>query len=152
MFFNQKVIKLKVNAQSNTEIITVLAKMLKQKNIVKDGYLTHVLDREKNFPTGLQLEKGVGIAIPHTDSEYVNTSQIAIATLRKPVIFKSMVNQAVDVKVSLVFMIAMSQPHEQAQLLSNLMNFCQNQQAITELLTSKDSKKVVQILNKYDLK
>lgn len=152
MFFNQKVIKLKVNAQSNTEIITVLAKMLKQKNIVKDGYLTHVLDREKNFPTGLQLEKGVGIAIPHTDSEYVNTSQIAIATLKKPVIFKSMVNQAVDVKVSLVFMIAMSQPHEQAQLLSNLMNFCQNQQAITELLTSKDSKKVVQILNKYDLK
>lgn len=152
MFFNQKVIKLKVNAQSNTEIITVLAKMLKQKNIVKDGYLTHVLDREKNFPTGLQLEKGVGIAIPHTDSEYVNTSQIAIATLRKPVIFKSMVNQAVDVKVSLVFMIAMSQPHEQAQLLSNLMSFCQNQQAITELLTSKDSKKVVQILNKYDLK
>lgn len=152
MFFNQKVIKLKVNAQSNTEIITVLAKMLKQKNIVKDGYLTHVLDREKNFPTGLQLEKGVGIAIPHTDSEYVNTSQIAIATLRKPVIFKSMVNQAVDVKVSLVFMIAMSQPHEQAQLLSNLMSFCQNQQAITELLTSKDSKKIVQILNKYDLK
>lgn len=152
MFFNQEIIKLQADVQSSTEIITTLAQMLKQKAIVKDDYLTHVLAREKKFPTGLQLENGIGVAIPHTDSEYVNTSQIAIATLKKPVFFKSMVNKAIDVKVSLVFMIAMSKPHEQAQLLSNLMTFCQNKQAITELLAEKNPPNVEKILNKYDLK
>ena len=58
MFFNQKIIKLQADVQSSTEIITLLAQMLKQKTIVKDNYLTHVLAREKNFPTGLQLENG----------------------------------------------------------------------------------------------
>lgn len=152
MFFDQKIIKLQADVQSSTEIITLLAQMLKQKTIVKDNYLSHVLTREKDFPTGLQLESGIGVAIPHTDSKYVKTSQIAVATLKKPIVFKSMVNKAVDVEVSLVFMIAMSKPHEQAQLLSNLMTFCQNKQAIAELLAERNPQNVEQILNKYDLK
>lgn len=151
MFFDEKIIELGVSAQSNTEVIRKLANVLKQEGIVKENYLKHVLEREDNFPTGLQLEYGIGVAIPHTDSKYVSTSQIALATLKKPVLFKSMVNKSANVKVNLVFMIAMSEPHEQAGLLSNLMTFCQNKEAVSELLTATDVEKAYEILTKYDL-
>lgn len=151
MFFDEKIIELGVSAQSNTEVIRKLANVLKQEGIVKKNYLKHVLEREDNFPTGLQLEYGIGVAIPHTDSKYVSTSQIALATLKKPVLFKSMVNKSANVKVNLVFMIAMSEPHEQAGLLSNLMTFCQNKEAVSELLTTTDVEKAYEILTKYDL-
>ncbi|BDR57048.1 PTS sugar transporter subunit IIA [Xylocopilactobacillus apis] len=151
MFFDKKIINLEVDVQSSTEIITKLANELESKNIVKDSYLEHVLAREEEFPTALDLGDGVGVAIPHTDSEYVNTSQIALATLKQPVSFKSMVNKDLDVKVILVFMIAMSKPHEQSQLLSNLMTFCQNKKAVKELLAVSNANDAYEILNKYDL-
>lgn len=151
MFFDQKIIHLGLDVETNVEVITRLAEVLEQKDVVKDNYLAHVLSREKIFPTGLQLERGIGIAIPHTDSDYVNKSQIALATLQKPVLFKSMVNKEVDVKVNLVFMIAMSQPHEQAQLLSNLMTFCQNESGIKALLTTTKVNEAYEILTKYNL-
>lgn len=151
MFFDKKIINLEVDAHNNTEIIKKLVGALEQENIIKDSYLEHVLKREISFPTGLQLENGIGVAIPHTDSEYVNTSQIALATLNKPVLFKSMVNKSVDVEVSLVFMIAMSKPHEQAELLSNLMLFCQNKVAIAELLAATNVNEAYKILVKYEL-
>ncbi|RMC51583.1 PTS sugar transporter subunit IIA [Lactobacillus sp. ESL0228] len=151
MFFDQKIINLGLDAETNIGVITRLAEALKQEDVVKDSYLAHVLSREKSFPTGLQLEGGIGIAIPHTDSDYVNKSQIALATLQKPVSFKSMVDKEVDVKVNLVFMIAMSQPHEQAQLLSNLMTFCQNESGIKALLTTTKVSEAYEILTKYNL-
>ena len=151
MFFDKRIIKLDVDARDSTEIITKMAKALKERDVIKDSYLEHVLKRETDFPTGLELEEGFGVAIPHTDSAYVNTSQIALATLKNPVLFKSMVNKSVNVKVNIVFMIAMSKPHEQAQLLSNLMNFCQNKTAIKALMSASDIDQADQILKKYGL-
>lgn len=151
MFFDKRIIKLGVDARNSTEIITKMANALKERDVIKDAYLEHVLKREADFPTGLELKDGFGVAIPHTDSEYVNTSQIALATLKNPVPFQSMVNKAVNVRVNIVFMIAMSQPHEQAQLLSNLMAFCQNKTAIKELMSVSDIEEADQILKKYGL-
>lgn len=76
--------------------------------------------REKEFPTGLATDK-YGIAIPHTDSKYVNRSQIEFVSLKSPVKFKNMGNASEDIEVTHVFMIAMSQPHEQADTLAKLM-------------------------------
>ncbi|MDF7639571.1 PTS sugar transporter subunit IIA [Lactobacillus sp. ESL0791] len=151
MFFDKKIIRLGVDAGSSTDVIKLLAEALAGEKIVKSTYLQHVLERETKFPTGLQLEDNVGVAIPHTDSKYVNESQIAMATLKQPVCFKNMVNASQIVNVDLVFMIAMSQPHEQAQLLSNLMTFCQNKKAVQELLATSNNIKAYEILKKYQL-
>ena len=80
MFFNERIIELGMDAKSDTDVITQLARILTQKNIVKKSFTNHVLLREKKFPTGLPVENSLGIAIPHTDSIYVNKSQIAVAS------------------------------------------------------------------------
>lgn len=151
MFFDENIIELKVKVDSDKDIITKLARILTQKRIVKSDFLEHVLEREKQFPTGLAIKNGLGIAIPHTDSVYVNKSQIAVATLEKPITFKDMVDSNKRVKVNVVFMIAMSQPHEQADLLSNLINMCQRSEAIEDLINADSKETVEKTLREYHL-
>ncbi|QTL97645.1 PRD domain-containing protein [Iocasia frigidifontis] len=66
---------LKVN--SKDEVITLLAEKLKEKGVVKDGFLDAVKKREEWGVTYI----GSGIAIPHADSQYVNYSQAALAIM-----------------------------------------------------------------------
>ncbi len=147
MFFDEEVMNFNEDVKNSDEIISKLAGELKAKNIVTDKFLTQVLQRENKYPTGLIIN-GVGVAIPHTDSDYVNKSQIAFASLNKPVFFKNMVNLNEKIKVRLVFMIAMSEPHEQVKLLSNLMSLFQKKEDMLELQNCRSKKEVIEILTK----
>ena len=146
MFFNEEIMTLHSDAPDAATIITKLAHQLEAKDLVTEKFLPHVLAREEKYPTGLAAGP-IGVAIPHTDSIYVKESQIAFASLGKPISFKNMVDLEQDVPVLLVFMIAMSSPHEQTALLSNLMNMFQDQQTLQQLNQSDTKKQVIDILN-----
>lgn len=146
MFFNEEIMTLHSDAPDATTIITKLAHQLEAKDLVTEKFLSHVLAREGKYPTGLATSS-IGVAIPHTDSIYVKKSQIAFASLAKPIIFKNMADLEQNVAVSLVFMIAMSSPHEQTALLSNLMNMFQDQKTLQQLNQSDTKKQVIDILN-----
>ena len=150
MFFDKKIMLFNQDVEGSKEIITLLANELEKQRMVKNDFLTHTLERETKFPTGLET-RGLGVAIPHTDSRYVNESQIAFATLKRPVNFKSMVDLDKNVSVSLVFMIAMSRPHEQAGLLSKLMGLFQNPEELEKLRICKTKDEVVKILQKHQI-
>lgn len=77
---------------------------------MKDSFAENVLKREEVFPTGL-LINDVGIAIPHTDAEHVNDSQIAFMSLKTPVTFYEMGTADKEISVSLIFMLALKEPH-----------------------------------------
>ena len=146
MFFNEEIMTLHSDAPDAATIITKLAHQLEAKDLVTEKFLPHVLAREEKYPTGLAAGP-IGVAIPHTDSIYVKESQIAFASLAKPISFKHMVDLEQDVPVLLVFMITMSSPHEQTALLSNLMNMFQDQQTLQQLNQSDTKKQVIDILN-----
>ena len=146
MFFNEEIMTLHSDAPDAATIITKLEHELEAKDLVTEKFLPHVLAREEKYPTGLAAGP-IGVAIPHTDSIYVKESQIAFASLAKPISFKNMVDLEQDVPVLLVFMIAMSSPHEQTALLSNLMNMFQDQQTLQQLNQSDTKKQVIDILN-----
>lgn len=145
MFFDRDIMLFHQEAEDSTDIISRMAARLTEAGIVKQDFGKHVLEREATYPTGLQT-KALGVAIPHTDSKYVNQSQIAFASLKNPICFKDMTDPDKEVEVSLVFMIAMSKPHDQMTLLSNLMMAFQNESAITKLLQSDDIAEVKQVL------
>lgn len=150
MFFDQEIMLFNEDAKSSIEVITKLANRLEKKGLVKKNFLSHVLTREEKFPTGLATD-GLGIAIPHTDSKYVNQSQIALASLKKPVLFKNMVNIHEEIPVSLVFMIAMASPHEQVKLLQNLMDLFQNEQILKKLHACTTKNGVLAILREHSV-
>lgn len=63
-----------------------MSQQLTQQGYVTEGFTDAIIAREAVFPTGLQFED-YGVAIPHTDSDYVRETKIAIMTLKEPVPF-----------------------------------------------------------------
>ena len=71
------------------EALKMLSDKFVEANVVEDTFLQGILKREAVFPTGLQLDV-YGVAIPHTDPEYVKETQIGFMSLNNPVVFRDM--------------------------------------------------------------
>jgi galactitol PTS system EIIA component len=122
--------------QSSEEVIRKLGGLLYKNQYVKDSYVQAVLDREKNYPTGLQTAT-LGIAIPHTESVHVIRSAVAIATLLEPVSFKAMDNADVDVAVRVVIMLAISDPKMVISTLTKVISIVEYESTVASIINSK---------------
>lgn len=147
--FNEKLMIFDMEASSYEDVIGQLADLLYEKGYVKDTYKNGVLDREKVYPTGLILgEKN--IAIPHTEVCHVNKAAIAVAKLKKPVNFKYMADPKTDVSVSLVFMMAISDPKGHIPVLSKIMELVGDQSNVEKLISLDDKSKFREFIEKED--
>ncbi|WP_317314245.1 PTS sugar transporter subunit IIA [Absicoccus porci] len=146
MYFDKDLclFNLKVNTQK--QLFEEMDKMLLDNGCVKDTFLDGITQREAKYPTGILFE-GTGFAIPHTDSKHVIQSQICFASLNKPILFHDMTDMKKTISVELVFMLAMSQPHEQVETLQNLMMLFQDKKSVQELKKCKSIEKFNEILN-----
>ena len=94
-----------VKADRKEDVIWKLYEKLLQNGKVKENFYEAVLEREREYPTGLKFEKWE-VAIPHVSPEYVLESTIAIAVLDEPVEFKRMDDES-SVHVNVVFNICL---------------------------------------------
>ena len=80
------------------------------------------------------------VAIPHTDSKYVNRSQIEFISFKSPVKLENMGDVSEDIEVTHIFMIAMSQSHEQSETLTKLMGMFADEELMQKMYecSSKD--------------
>ena len=53
MYFDQHLCLFNIEAKTKEEILTTMAQMLLSHGIVKQDYLTGILEREQQYPTGL---------------------------------------------------------------------------------------------------
>ena len=132
MFFDKELCLFQQKPGSQSELFNTMYQKLYQSGCVKENYIEGIIERESEYPTGLEIN-GVGFAIPHTDSQLVNTSQICFASLAEPVIFQDMVDKSHNIEVSIVFMLAMESPHEQVENLQNLMALFQEKEQVEKL-------------------
>jgi PTS system galactitol-specific IIA component len=137
-----------LEAANVKEIIESLGNKLHAFGYVKDSYVPAVIKREGIFPTGLPLGN-INVAIPHTDVEHVNKPAIAVATLANPVAFGNMGDSGNTLKVSIVFLLAMKEPHAQVDLLQNLVETFQNPEVLEILLGAANPKEIEKILKQY---
>lgn len=150
MFFNHQIALLKKNVSSKEVAFQMLADELMKNDCINQDFLANIIKREEIFPTGLEIN-GIGVAIPHTDSEYVKESQVGFMSLEKPLSFLEMGTNDKEVSVSLLFMLALKEPHEQLEMLQRLIEMFQ-QEGVLELLMKVDQKEEYQeIIQKYGL-
>ncbi len=68
---------------------------MEEKKVVTDTYRSALIEREKMFPTGLDMEflgKDLpNVAIPHTDTIHNLTENVVVVRLAKPVTFHNMI-------------------------------------------------------------
>ena len=138
-------VTLDMEAKTSREVIESLGKLMLSKNDVKDSYIDAVIAREEELPTGLNIGNFY-VAIPHTDSNHVNKSSMAIATLKSPVEFREMVNPDGKINVELVFLLAVKDPKEQVTLLKSLMAVFKNKKLLIQIKNAKDKLEVVKLL------
>lgn len=141
-------ILVQAKADSSEEIIRRLGSLLFDHGLVKDTFVQAVLDREKAFPTGLQTNI-LGFAIPHTDTEHVNSPALAIATLRQPVVFQAMGDPETSVSVRVVMMLAISDPKAVVHVLRKVISILEDVEALTGLLGASNREEIRKIVHTH---
>lgn len=134
------------HAKTSEEILTMTADCLRQQGYVKDSFKAALLDREKNFPTGIRVGN-INVAIPHTDAVHVLKTTIAVALLEEPVAFREIGTNDGTVDVSIVLNMAIQDGNKQVDFLRKISELIQNQDCLKEILTADNTEKIAAILN-----
>ena len=113
------------HAESRDEALKLLADEFVKTGVAKDTFYEGLITREANFPTGLSLNN-MCVAIPHTDVEHVNRTQIGFMSLDTPVEFIEMGTDDKAIPVTMMFMLALKEAHQQLEMLTKLMDAFQN--------------------------
>lgn len=142
---DQELIFSQLDFETSEEVITFLAKQLESKGFVKKGFVSAILEREKQFPTGLRL-RNCNVALPHTDPEYVIKPAIVIATLKKSVPFLQMDNLTEEIGVRVVFMLALNEAHSQVEVLQKLVELIQNEAFLEKLIQTERDDQILVLL------
>lgn len=144
-FVKESLLFLDVEVKSQEELLTFLAGQLKNAENVNGEFINGVIEREKNFPTGL-LVNGIGCAIPHSEKEYVLKPAIALAVLKNDIRFKSMENPADDIPVKIVFMLAINDGEKQLSILQKIVDLIQSKQNMQKIIAADTKEKVIDAL------
>ena len=139
-----------LEAKDSSEVIRTMGEKLKAQGFVGDDFVEATLKREENAPTGLILAGKYNAALPHVDLEYVKSSALGLATLKKEVTFQNMVNKAEAVPVRLVIMLALSDPKQQINALGQISNLLQNPQVVDRLVESSNDRDIFSALGEIE--
>ena len=108
-------------------IFQEVADKLVEKQYVKPEFLVNLSEREKNYPTGIDMSvvnpDYPNVAIPHTEGEFVNVRLVVPIKLVHPVEFHNMIDPIDKFDVSFLFMILNNDPDGQANVLAEIMGF-----------------------------
>ena len=116
-----------LEADNQEQLFDQVATLLEEKKVVTETYRLALIEREKSFPTGLDMEflgKDLpNVAIPHTDTIHNLTENVVVVRLEKPVTFHNMIAPDKEVEVSLLFFIINNSSSSQTNILAQLMDF-----------------------------
>ena len=116
-----------LHAKDQTDLFEQVAGLLEERQIVTPTYRSALIEREKSFPTGLDMEflgKDLpNVAIPHTDIVHNLTENVVVVRLDQPVTFHNMIAPDKEVQVSLLFFIINNTSSSQTNILAQLMDF-----------------------------
>lgn len=144
-FFKQNLVTANLDVKSSDDFFSEVSKVALKNEFVTDEFEVNVKKREENFPTGIQLE-GYGIAIPHTDAEYVREEFISVTTFKKPIEFSSMEDANAKVEVSIAFLLGLRKAENQLEVLQQLMSIFQDKEVIEKLTSAENNQKLYEVL------
>ena len=139
-------ILLNIDAESCQEALHLVSTHLFGEGKVKQSYEEHLIDREREYPTGLALGD-INVAIPHTDYQYANTTQLLVATLKKPVEWHNMEDSDESIPVSVVVLSVFDKPEHQLEALQKIMGVLQNQELVAQIADADSAQQVIELFN-----
>lgn len=146
--FSKELILRKKEETGQDEILLEMAKLLKNKGFVKETYGEALLQREKEYPTGLETGE-TNVAIPHVDIKHVNSAAIAVGILEKPIEFHKMEEPEKSVNVGIIIMLALDKPHAHIDMLGKIIEMIKNKEVLKDIINEKNEENNYKIISKY---
>lgn len=144
----EKNIFVNMDVDSFEDLIPLISVNLLKSGDVDNNFIEKVLERERNFPTGLPTEP-IAVAIPHAYPENVNNNKVAIATLKKPILMREMGGDFNDtLNVSLVFLLAFNDANKHLNILQNIVELIKNQKIVKTIFRG-DKKTILSKVDEY---
>ena len=116
-----------LHAYNQEDLYNQVADLLEERHIVTFSYKNALIERERAFPTGLDMNflgKDLpNVAIPHTDIVHNLAEKVVVVRLDQPVTFHNMIVPSNEVQVSLLFFIINNSNASQTNILAQLMDF-----------------------------
>lgn len=106
---------------------------------IDPAYIAACIDREVDFPTGLLLANGEGIAIPHGNSDLVKKDSISVVRLEKAVAFGRMEDKDLTVGCSLIFNLALASGAQHISILRKLIGQFQDDEFVKTCQTAEQN-------------
>lgn len=136
-----------VKAENKEDALRQLFQALNAAGKVRPSFFEAVLKREREYPTGLELEKW-NAAIPHVTPDHVRSSAMGIAVLDTPVPFQRMDDDVETVDVKVIFNIALDANGKQLDILQEIMGMVANADIMDRLAQAETPEQVISILKK----
>lgn len=133
----KELIQLDWDITDQEEFFKKMAAKLEEKGFVKSSFFEAIKEREKNYPTALNIDP-YPIAIPHVDPQHIIKPFIAATRLKNPVKWCEMGTSDVEQEVKFIFMLGFLKSDEHIVLLQTLLENCQKEDIMDKLLNSQD--------------
>lgn len=139
---NANLIRLELTSKTKEDVIKEMAKMLDENGKLLDTekYIKAVLDREKEFSTGI----GMGIAIPHGKSSGVKEAALVFGRSTGGIDYQSMDDEAAH----LFFLIAVPEEssNEHLKILSQISRKLMHSELRDSLMSASSAKEIITLL------
>ncbi|MBS7007819.1 PTS sugar transporter subunit IIA [Anaerostipes sp.] len=145
---NKELILPQIDAEDSGSIFEEAGGKLISLGYCKDSYVEALKQREKDFPTGVDMG-GAGVAIPHTDVSHVLKKGIAIVTTKKPVSFVQMGTDDETVDVRVIFMLAVDEKGH-LELLQAILGILRDLDVIDKLSNAQDPEEIINIIKEKE--
>lgn len=144
----EELIVMDLNAKDDKDVIQKFGALFEENGFVKDSYVAAVMQREDEYPTGLQLAD-MAIAMPHTTGTHVNKPAVGVARLKNPVTFAHMGDAETKVQAELIFMMAILNPSDQMDLLQRVMRAFTNAESAAQFKSARTKEELYEVAKKY---
>ena len=128
---------LDVDIESDEEAFEFVGKKALELGLVEDTFAASLVEREREFPTGLLVGE-TGVTISHTDPEHIVEEFVSLVRPNNPVTFKLIDQPDQDVAVELIFVLGLKKAVNQLECLKAIMALLEDKEKLKEMLESKD--------------
>ena len=142
---DERLVLLDADVSTAEDCIRLMAGLFEQYGYVKPGYGAAVVEREREYPTGLP-GKEMNLAIPHTNSALVNRPAVGVIVPRRAVEFAMMGRKETRLRCELVMPLVVQDPKRQLQMLKKMMKIIQNSALLRSIRDSKDKAEILSLL------
>ena len=143
---NEEIIILDADVETAEDAIRMAGELFEKHGYVQEGYANAVIEREKEFPTGLP-GKGINIAIPHTNNKLVNNPAVGVIVPKKPVQFCMMGMKDTVLDCELILPLVVKDAHQQIDMLKKMMHVISDGELLRKLKDSKSKTEIVSLLS-----